>query len=91
MLPTELIIINEGEKKLICDTGCIADAGGLAVLAKNHIIALFERTLKTNLNRSAIFARVIVNETECRKIREPNADGTPATLVKKIRFMSNFF
>jgi hypothetical protein len=91
MLPTELIIINEGEKKLICDTGCISNAGGLAVLAKNYTIAYFERTLKTNITRSAIFARVIVNETECRKTPEPNADGTPATLVKKIRFKSKYF
>jgi hypothetical protein len=91
ILPTKLIIINEGTEELVCGSGCIADAGGLAVLAKNHTIALFERTLKTNINRSAIFARVIVNKTECREIPEPNADGTPATLVKKIRFKSNFF
>jgi hypothetical protein len=84
MLPTELIIIDEGEKKLICDARCISNAGGLAVLAKNYTIAYFERTLKKNKKRSAIFARVIVNETECRETPEPNADGTPATLVKKI-------
>jgi hypothetical protein len=63
----------------------------LAVLAKNYTIAYFERTLKMNIARSAIFARVIVNETKCQKTPEPKADGTPATLVKKIRFESKFF
>ena len=84
-LPTELIIINEGLKMQVCSGRCISNAGGLAFLAPNYTMAFYERRLKSN-TKSAIFAKVIVNKTVCSTTPAPNADGTPATLVTKIRF-----
>ena len=83
MLPTELVIVDESEKVLVCGARCISNAGGLAFLAQNYTMAFYERTLLGNKNKIAIFARVIVNKTICSTAPEPNADGTPATLVTK--------